>query len=113
MKPVNWLGSSRKDIKAFDADARRIAGVELSLVQRGLEPTDWKSMSAIAVGVKEIRIHTAVESRVLYVAKYVDTIYVLHAFIKKTQKTEQRDINIAKTRLSELVEKMRKARKEK
>ena len=113
MKPVNWLGTSRKDIKAFDADARRVAGVELGLVQQGLDPTDWKPMSAIAVGVREIRIHNRVENRVLYITKFANAIYVLHAFIKKSQKTEQRDIDIARSRLAELVEAMRKAGKEK
>ena len=37
----------------------------------------------------------------------------MHAFIKKSQKTEQRDIDIARSRLAELVEAMRKAGKEK
>ena len=70
-------------------------------------------MSEVAVGVREIRIHTNVESRVLYVTKFADSVCVLHAFIKKTQKTEKRDIDIAKSRLAELVETMRKAGKAK
>ena len=59
-------------------------------------------MSSIGQGVKEIRIHVEGEFRVLYVAKYEEAIYVLHAFQKKTQKTPKRDIDIAKTRFREL-----------
>ncbi len=107
MKPVKWLGTSRKDIKAFSPEARQIAGQELALVQHGLDPSDWKPMAAIAVGVREIRIHTQIENRVIYLAKFADAIYVLHAFTKKTEKTDQRDINIAKSRLAALVEEKR------
>ena len=56
-------------------------------------------MSSIGQGVKEIRIHVEGEFRVIYIAKYEEAIYILHAFQKKTPK---RDIDIAKTRFREL-----------
>ena len=59
-------------------------------------------MSSIGQGVKEIRIHVEGEFRVLYIAKYEEAVYVLHAFQKKTQKTPKKDIDIAKTRFREL-----------
>jgi predicted XRE-type DNA-binding protein len=40
-KPLFWLGSSRRDIKAFPPEARRVAGFQLLRVQQGLEPSDW------------------------------------------------------------------------
>ena len=52
--------------------------------------------------MKEIRIHVEGEFRVIYIAKYEEAIYILHAFQKKTQKTPKRDIDIAKTRFREL-----------
>jgi len=39
---------------------------------------------------------------VIYIAKYEEAIYVLHAFQKKTQKTPKKDIDIAKARFREL-----------
>jgi len=36
----------------------------------------------------------------MYVAKFLDKIYVLHSFQKKSQKTSLKDIKIAKTRYS-------------
>ena len=53
-------------------------------------------MATIGSGVSEIRLHEPHEHRVIYVAKFEEAIYVLHAFEKKTQKTEQSDVEIAR-----------------
>jgi len=81
---------------------RRSAGFELAQVQQGLAPSDWKPMASVGQGVKEIRIHVLGEWRVLYVAKFDDAVYVLHAFHKKTQKTLQSDIELARKRYQRL-----------
>ena len=57
-------------------------------------------MKTIGSGVNEIRIHILGEWRVIYMAKVLDAVYVLHAFQKKTQKTSQHDIEIARKRLA-------------
>jgi phage-related protein len=101
-KELRWLGSSYRDLLAFPVQARREAGYQLGFVQFGFEPTDWKPMSSIGKGVKEIRIHVEGEFRVIYVAKFEEAVYVLHAFRKKTQRTPKRDIDLAKTRFREL-----------
>jgi len=49
--------------------------------------------------VREIRIHDNGEFRVIYTATIGDSIYVLHAFNKKSQKTPKRDIELARKRL--------------
>lgn len=103
LKPVICLGSARDDLKRFPPDARTRAGFELYRVQQGLEPRGWKPMTSVGRGVAEIRVRIGREFRVLYVAKFADAIYVLHAFEKKSQKTAQRDLAIAAERLSELV----------
>ena len=53
-------------------------------------------------GVREIRIRAGGAWRVLYVAKFDDAIYVLHAFGKKTQRTARADIELAARRYSEI-----------
>ena len=98
MKRLVFVGSSLEDLKEFPAEARRAAGFELGFVQRGLNPSDWKSMKEVGAGVREIRIHVLGEWRVLYVAKIAEAIYVLHAFRKKTQKTKREDIELARIR---------------
>ena len=59
-------------------------------------------MASIGLGVQEIRIHAENEYRVIYVAKFAEAIYILHAFTKKSQETAQRDIEIAAKRYREL-----------
>ena len=90
-KPIAWVATARRDIRAFPANARRDAGFELHRVQQGLDPDDWKPMPTIGPGVREIRIHTDLEHRVFYVATFADAVYVLHAFEKRTRKTPKRD----------------------
>ena len=68
-----------------------------------MEPADWKSMSTIGPGVRELRVHTALEHRVCYIAKFAEAIYVLHAFEKRTRKTSQRDLDLARQRYQALV----------
>lgn len=55
-------------------------------------------MPAVGPGVYEIRIHVLGEWRVLYVAKFSDAVYVLHAFHKKTNRTRHEDIELARKR---------------
>ena len=102
-KQLRWLGDSLEEVKAFSDDAKRSAGHQLGLVQAGLEPLDWKSMETIGAGVKEIRIRVETSYRVLYVAKFNEAVYVLHAFVKKTQKTSKRDIDLSVDRYKALV----------
>jgi phage-related protein len=99
---VRWLGSSLEDLRAFPEDARRAAGYQLGRVQQGLLPTDWKPMTTVGSGVIEIRVHTRVEHRVFYVARFEDAVYVLHAFEKRTRQTPQREIALARRRLADL-----------
>jgi len=106
-KPLFWLGSSLDDLRTFPADARRLAGFQLRLIQQGLDPNDWKPVSVVGQGVREIRIHTKVEHRILYVAKFVDGVYVLHAFEKRTRKVPRYDLDLARERLSTLLARKR------
>jgi phage-related protein len=100
LKPVRWLGDSKKALDSFPASAQDDLGFELYQVQQGRHPSDSKPMPSIGAGVEEIRVW--VESgtyRVIYLARLADAVYVLHAFQKKTQKTAQSDIALARERL--------------
>jgi len=102
MKPLNFVGSSLDDLRNFPDEARRAAGFELRAVQGGLESSDWRPMQVIGPDVKEIRIHALGEWRVVYVAKFRDAIYVLHAFQKKTRRTSRHDIDLARERYKQI-----------
>jgi phage-related protein len=108
-KPVEFRGSSLDDLRAFPSTARRNAGHQLDRLQNGYDPDDWKSVSAVGAGVKEIRVRDATGAfRVIYVAKFADAIYVLHCFQKKTQQTRKADLDLAKQRYNELLQELRK-----
>ena len=99
MKRVRFIGSSKQDMSAFPASARQRAGLELFMVQVGREPSDWKPMSQVGAGACEIRVRDEAGAfRVIYVAKFADAVYVLHAFQKKTRKTPRADIALAASR---------------
>ena len=69
------------------------------MVQVGRDPDNWKPMSDIGSGVCEIRVRDPSGAfRVIFVAKFQDAVYVLHAFQKKSQKTAMGDIELAKQR---------------
>ena len=101
-KALVWVGSARRDVRAFPALARRLVGFQLRRVQQGLDPDDWKPMPTVGSGVREIRIHIAGAHRVFYVAARPEAIYVLHAFEKKTQKTTAADLKIGRDRFRAL-----------
>ena len=99
MKPIVFLGDSLSRIREFPETARRQVGMDLRQVQRGLEPSDWKQMRSVGLGVREIRVREAAGAfRVLYVANLADAVYVLHAFQKKTRATAKRDLALAALR---------------
>lgn len=60
-------------------------------------------MTTVGPGVIEIRVHTGLEHRIFYVAKYEEAVYVLHAFEKRTRQTPQPEIALARKRLADLV----------
>lgn len=60
-------------------------------------------MASVGIGVQEIRIRDEAGAfRVIFVARFVDAVYVLHCFNKKTQKTAKSDLEIASQRYSDL-----------
>ena len=103
MKDIRFCGRSLEALRGFPAVAKREAGYQLDRIQHGLEATDWKPMPSIGSGVREMRIMHEGQYRVIYVAKYADTIYVLHAFQKKAQKTKKQDIDAAKQALKQIL----------
>ena len=104
MKVIRFLGDSLKCLRSFPDDARQDAGYQLDKVQRGEYPDDFKPMPSIGKGVEEIRIwDDSGTFRIIYTARLADAVYVLHAFQKKTQATSKRDLELAKSRFSDLM----------
>ncbi len=65
-------------------------------------------MPSVGGGVQEIRIHSDNEYRIIYLARMEEAVYVLHAFEKKTRKTPQTAIEVARRRLQLLLNQRRR-----
>lgn len=99
MKLARFIGTAREDLAGFPKAARVRAGHELFMVQVGRDPADWKPLPSVGLGACEIRTRDETGAyRVIYVAKFVSAVYVLHAFQKKSRKTELAEIRLARTR---------------
>jgi phage-related protein len=107
-KPVAFRGSALEDLRCFPDAARRQAGFQLDLVQNSREPDDWKPMTTIGQGVREIRVRDEAGAfRVIYVAKFAEAVFVLHCFEKKSQRTSRQDIDLATRRYKDLVKELK------
>jgi len=102
-KPVTWLGDSLDVIRGLPGLAKGRIGRQILRLQDGMAPDDWKPMPSVGLGVSEIRVRAEGAYRVIYVAKFGESIYVVHAFEKKAQRTPQADIELARARFRTLV----------
>lgn len=99
MKCIEYLGDSKKQLDKFPEKTRAAAALQFKRLQRGKEPNDFKPMSIIGKGVKEIRLKDKDGAfRIIYTANFADKIYILHSFQKKTEQTDKRDIDLARKR---------------
>lgn len=104
MKPLTFLGDALKSLRAFPDEAKQDAGYQLSRIQQGQQPTDFKPMPTVGPGVEELRIWCEQGTyRVIYLARLADAVYVLHAFQKKTQATPKAELELATRRYRELI----------
>lgn len=101
MKRVVFYGTSLETIRGFPNPARREAGYQIDRVQHGLDPTDWKPMASIGPGVREIRVRSEGQFRVIYLAALPNRIAVLHAFRKKARRISQADMQQARQALKQ------------
>lgn len=103
-KPVEWVGSSLRDLKAMPRDAQREIGYALDMVQHGKIPNNAKPMKGFGgVSVMEIVENFNTDTyRAIYTVKFRDVVYVLHCFQKKSKSgiaTSKQDIDLIKARL--------------
>ncbi len=106
-KPAKWVNDSIKsEVRSWTPSARKKVGRQLATVQKGEQPDHYREMPSIGLGVKEIKvIDDGDQYRLIYVAKFVEAVYVLHAITrKKTQKTSKNDIELARVRYRALIE---------
>jgi phage-related protein len=116
LKPVIWVGASLKDLREFPAPVRDHVGYALYVAQRGDKHQHAKALSGFGgAGVLEVvKDYRGDTFRAVYTLKYAGTVYVLHAFQKKSKsgrQTPRLDRELIKQRLRE-AEQIAKGRKQ-
>jgi phage-related protein len=103
-KPLEWIGSSHKDLLALPEKVRRFFGFALSLAQAGDKHESTKVLKGFGgAGVLEVVEHDVSGTyRAVYTVRFAEAVFVLHCFQKKSKRgieTPQADIDIIYARL--------------
>lgn len=102
-KPLDWVGSSKKDFVAFPEAVKDEMGNALGLAQFGGKHPAAKPWRGQGPGVFElVESHNGDAYRAVYTVRFREVTYVLHAFQKKSPKgikTAQVDIDLVVRRL--------------
>jgi phage-related protein len=103
-KPIEWIGSSYKDLLRMPAEVRRLFGFALSLAQAG----DRHDAAKVLKGFGGTGVLEVVEDdeggtyRAVYTVKFTEAVFVLHCFQKKSRRgiaTPKADLDIIVARL--------------
>ncbi len=103
-RPLEWIGSSHKDLVALPEDVRRLFGFALSLAQAGDKHDSAKVLKGFGgAGVLEVvEDDGAGTYRAVYTVKFPEAVFVLHCFQKKSKRgvaTPKEDMDIIHARL--------------
>ena len=103
-KPLEWIGSAKKDLMALPVHVRKFFGHALDFAQRGEKHDAAKSLKGFGgAGVIEVVENDAGGTyRTVYTVKFEQIVFVLHCFQKKSKRgivTPREDMNIIRARL--------------
>lgn len=104
IKPVRWIGSSQKDIRAFPKAVREDVGYALWEAQQGRKAPRAKPLKGFqgADVVEIVEDYDGDSYRAVYTVRIREAIYVLHVFQKKSKsgiKTPQAELDRIRRRL--------------
>jgi len=103
-RPLEWIGSSYKDLMALPVAVRRFFGYALSLAQAGDQHDDAKVLTGFgSAGVLEVvEDDRSGTYRAVYTVKFKEAVFVLHCFQKKSKHgiaTPKENLDIIRARL--------------
>ena len=103
LKPVEWVASSKKDLRHFPEPVRAHIGFAIFQAQTGLRHRDAKSLKGFGTGVLEVVSRYDGDTfRAVYTARFEAAVYVLHAFQKKAKRgaaTPKHELDLVHRRL--------------
>lgn len=103
-RPLEWIGSSHRDLMALPSDVRRFFGYALSLAQAG----DRHDAAKVLKGFGDSGVLEVVENdvggtyRAVYTVRFEEAVFVLHCFQKKSKHgmaTPKKEMDIIHARL--------------
>ena len=103
-KPLEWIGSSQKDLKALPDEVIDVFGYALHLAQTGgrhaqAKPLQGFGSASVLEVIEDWRGNTF---RAVYTVRFEDRVYVLHVFQKKSKSgiaTPKPDMDLIRDRL--------------
>ena len=103
-KPLVWIGSTLKDLRAFPEEVKDVMGFALSEAQVGGKHPDAKPLKGYkGAGVLEVvDDYDGDTYRAVYTVKFEGVVYALHAFQKKSKTgkaTDKTDLDMIERRL--------------
>ena len=102
-KPLDWVGSSKKDFLDFPEPVKDEMGNALGVAQLGGTHPSAKHWKGQGPGVFElVEDYRSDTWRAIYCVRFPEVVYVLHAFQKKSPsgvKTARPDIDLVERRL--------------
>jgi phage-related protein len=103
LRPLEWVGASKEDLRAFPGAVQDHVGFALYQAQAGLKHRGAKALKGLGSGVLEVvSRHDRDTYRAVYIIRFKAAVYVLHAFQKKAKKgiaTPKREMELIKRRL--------------
>jgi phage-related protein len=107
LKPLRWIGSTKKDLLRFPAEVQRVRGYALYLAQTGAKHQDAKPLAGFGgAGVLEVvEDYDGDTYRAVYTVRFTGAVYALHAFQKKSRHgiaTPVHDMDLIRARLKQV-----------
>lgn len=106
MRPIGWIRAAQRAFNAFAPPVRDRIGTALTIAARGSKADVAKPMRGLGSGVMEIAVRYRTDAwRVVYVSELSGSLWVVHAFQKKSKRgtrTPKSEIDLIKARLSHL-----------
>ena len=110
-RPISWVSAARKEFESFPADARLACNEALTVAAAGGKSVIAKPLAGMGTGVLEIALPFEGNAfRVVYAVKIGESLWVIHAFQKKSAqgiKTPKHETDLIKERLKRLKEMLR------
>lgn len=100
---LEWVGSTKAEIKSFPETVREVLGYALFQAQVGLKHRSVKPLRGLGGNVLEvISRHDGDTFRAVYTVRFRTVVYVLHVFQKKAKRgiaTPESEIDLIRRRL--------------